>query len=32
MRKNQFSATQIAGILSEFDGGKSAEAINRDTE
>jgi putative transposase len=30
MRKSQFSPTQIAGILKEFDNGKSAEEINRD--
>lgn len=30
MKKSQFSATQIASILKEFDNGKSAEEINRD--
>lgn len=30
MKKNQFSATQIAGILRELDGGKSAEEISRE--
>jgi putative transposase len=30
MKKSQFSATQIASILKEFDGGKSAEQIHRD--
>jgi putative transposase len=30
MKKSQFSSTQIAGILKEFDNGKSAEEINRE--
>jgi len=30
MKKSQFSPTQIAGILKEFDNGKTAEEINRD--
>lgn len=30
MKKSQFSATQIASILKEFDTGKSAEEINRE--
>ena len=30
MKKSQFSPTQIAGILKEFDGGKTAEEINRE--
>ncbi len=30
MKKSQFTATQIAAILKEFDNGKSAEEINRD--
>jgi len=30
MKKSQFSPTQIAGILKEFDTGKSAEEINRE--
>jgi len=30
MKKSQFSPTQIAGILKEFDHGKSAEEINRE--
>ena len=30
MKKSQFSATQIASILKEFDNGKSAEEINRE--
>jgi putative transposase len=30
MKKNQFSATQIASILKELDGGKSAEEISRE--
>ncbi len=30
MKKSQFSPTQIAGILKEFDNGKSAEEINRE--
>ena len=30
MKKSTFSPTQIAGILKEFDGGKSAEQITRD--
>jgi putative transposase len=30
MKKSQFSATQIAFILKEFDNGKSAEEINRE--
>ena len=29
MKKNTFSPAQIAGILKEFDQGKSAEEINR---
>ncbi len=31
MKKNQFSATQIASILRELDGGKSAEEISRES-
>jgi putative transposase len=30
MKKSQFSPTQIANILKEFDNGKSAEEINRE--
>jgi putative transposase len=30
MKKSQFSPTQIASILKEFDGGKTAEEINRE--
>ena len=30
MKKSTFSPAQIAGILKEFDNGKSAEEINRD--
>ena len=30
MKKSTFSPAQIAGILKEFEGGKSAEAINRE--
>jgi len=30
MKKSQFSSTQIAGILKEFDNGKTAEEINRE--
>jgi putative transposase len=30
MKKSQFSATQIANILKEFDNGKTAEEINRE--
>jgi len=30
MKKSQFTPTQIAGILKEFDNGKSAEEINRE--
>ena len=30
MKKSQFSPTQIANILKEFDGGKTAEEINRE--
>lgn len=30
MKKSKFSATQIAGILKEFDNGKSAEEILRE--
>lgn len=30
MKKSQFSPTQIARILKEFDNGKSAEEINRE--
>jgi putative transposase len=29
MKRNTFSPAQIAGILKEFDQGKSAEEINR---
>ncbi len=28
MKKSQFSPTQIAGILKEFDNGKTAEEVN----
>ena len=31
MKKNQFSPTQIAGILKEFDNGKTEQEINRET-
>ena len=30
MKKSQFSPTQIAGILKEFDSGKTAEEITRE--
>lgn len=30
MKKSTFSPAQIAGILKEFDSGKSAEEINRE--
>ena len=30
MKKSQFTATQIASILKEFDNGKTAEEINRE--
>lgn len=30
MKKSQFSASQIASILKEFDNGKAAEEITRD--
>jgi putative transposase len=30
MKKSQFSPTQIAGILKEFDNGKTAEQITRE--
>ena len=30
MKKSQFTPTQIAVILKEFDNGKTAEEINRD--
>ncbi len=30
MKKSQFSPSQIANILKEFDNGKSAEEINRE--
>lgn len=30
MKKSTFSPVQIAGILKEFENGKSAEEINRD--
>ena len=30
MKKSQFSPTQIANILKEFDGGKTAEEITRE--
>ena len=30
MRKSKFNPTQIAGILKEFDNGKSAEEIQRE--
>lgn len=30
MKKSQFTPTQIASILKEFDGGKTAEEINRE--
>ena len=30
MKKSQFSPTQIASILKEFDNGKTAEEITRD--
>lgn len=30
MKKSQFTATQIANILKEFDNGKSSEEINRE--
>ena len=30
MKKSQFSPTQIAGILKEFDNGKTAEEITRE--
>jgi putative transposase len=30
MKKSRFNPSQIAGILKEFDGGKSADEITRD--
>lgn len=30
MKKSQFSPTQIAAILKEFEGGKTAEMITRE--
>ncbi len=30
MKKSQFTPTQIASILKEFDGGKTAEEITRE--
>lgn len=30
MKKSQFSPTQIASILKEFEGGKTAEMITRE--
>lgn len=30
MKKSQFSPSQIAGILKEFEGGKTAEMITRE--
>ena len=30
MKKSQFTPTQIASILEEFDGGKTAEQITRE--
>lgn len=30
MKKSQFSPTQIANILKEFEGGKTAETITRE--
>ncbi len=30
MKKSTFSPAQIAGILKEFDNGKSAEEISRE--
>lgn len=30
MKKSQFSPTQIANILKEFDHGKTAEELSRD--
>jgi putative transposase len=30
MKKSRFNPSQIAGILKEFDGGKSADEIIRD--
>lgn len=30
MKRSQFSPAQIAGILKEFDQGKTAEQINRE--
>ena len=30
MKKSTFTPTQIAGILKEFEGGKSAEQITRE--
>ncbi len=30
MKKSQFTPTQIATILKEFDGGKTAETITRE--
>lgn len=30
MKKGNFSPTQIAGILKEFDSGKSVEEISRE--
>jgi hypothetical protein len=29
MKKSRFNPSQIAGILKEFDGGKSADEINK---
>ena len=30
MKKSQFTPNQIAGILKEFDNGKTAEELSRD--
>lgn len=30
MKKSQFSPTQVASILKEFDNGKTAQEINRE--
>lgn len=30
MKRSKFNPTQIAGILKEFDNGKTAEEINRE--
>jgi putative transposase len=30
MKKSRFSSTQIAGILKEFDNGKSVEEISHE--